>query len=171
MKRYKVIPAALVLLIVAMLTALGGGCSSKDESNQMAEDTIKADGIYTGTALRGETQCYPDGDCFFCTANDEVQLERREGQITIRATGPSLTMTPCSQSGNVTYTLKGDTETSLSDWQRFTITDCNSGSFPGGGAGSIEYDTITASFSCDLTGGGRITDTVEWNGVTLKKQS
>lgn len=158
--------ASAAFILVLQVPFVFGDCRSR--MDMYKEDSKTADGTYVGTALRGATSCFSDGECFFCTANDEIQMERRNGEIRILASGPWLTFTPCKQlPDQLVYTLKG-VYTYSEDWQKFEITGCNTSPTTGSGGGTISGGTVNASFSC-------VNETVglektEWNDVVLKKQ-
>ncbi|MDO8736362.1 MAG: hypothetical protein Q7K29_04690 [Thermoleophilia bacterium] len=161
----------LVALFVIVLSAVPGLVGIVHAREDSLEDKSQAmDGLYTGAAVRSASSCFDDGDCFTCNTNDKVELMRGGGKVTIVATGPSLTYTPCREDlgTNVAWTLTGTYEMTDDGIYKFDLNNCNEGHFPGSGSGTINGEQINVSFKCVLDEDG---SKETWNNVVLTKQS
>lgn len=160
--------ATCVIFCFSVALALVSAVHAREGS--VDDKSGELDGFYTGSTVLNSTSCFPDGDCSTCTTDQKVELTRGGGKVTIVATGPALTYTPCrvDTSTTLAWTLTGTYEMTEEGIHKFQINDCNEGRFPGSGSGTIDGEQIDVSFSCTKDDNGSIE---RWNNVALMKQS
>lgn len=159
---------ACFLSSLCLVTLAAGSVLARESS--VEERSRELDGLYTGSATLSSSGCFDDGDCRTCTADARLQLTRGDGKITIFADGPIITYTPCTYDTSETlrWTITGSYEMTDEGISRFTLDSCNEGRFSGQGSGTIDGDTINASFSCKTDENG---SAERWSNVSFVKQS
>lgn len=149
------------------------------------EESAKWDGIYTGTATRVENNCWDDGmnpnHCEQCSTQDNIELRREDGKITLNTVGVYIFWNPqsgrCQENPSTNrpaWKFTGSYEMTEKGIYSFQLNDCNDG-HPASGTGYIIEGKINVGFSCpgspEGNWAGNWGDNVEWQDCLLTRQS